>query len=85
MTSREVRQEKNTTTSGDIVAGDKTIIYEAPSTNSTLDELYKRFKREEEQNKNLLCDFIDDLKYFSNKVDRKIIGLDKKLNDAELD
>lgn len=84
MTNLEVRQENNTTGSGDIVAGDKTVIYEAHSSNSTLDELYKRYQREKERDQSLLSDFIDELKYFSNKIDRQIIGLDKKLSDADL-
>lgn len=74
-------QQENITAGGDVIAGDKNVIFNSNAPLKTLDELYRRFESERGSDRD---DLIDQLKAFANQIDRKIIGLECKLSDAEL-
>lgn len=55
--------------------------YFGNTSDSTLDMLYRELDEEKDSQ---LKEFIDDLRHLANQVDRKIIGLEAKLSDADL-
>lgn len=76
--------QENLNAGGDIVGGNKSTTvhnYFSQTRNRSLEELYRQLEEEKDSD---LKAFIEELNHYANHIDRKIIGLEEKLTDAEI-